>query len=855
VREKPARSDGVTKDWFFFARVTDVIYTDWVNHRQLCSEGAAKTIVEMRGHGPRFAIGTWFNLVRSEWVKPLAIVLLSSLSALGGEKAAVDYTRDIRPILSNNCFKCHGPDEEARKADLRLDTTAGALADRGGYRAINRDEPAKSELLLRVTSADDTEHMPPPESGLKLSRDQIAILRKWIDQGAPIEQHWSLRPIRRTSVPLVDSSWPRNEIDAFILAKLRDQKIVPSPEATPYTLIRRVYLDVLGLPPTPAEVEGFIEDRSSDAYPKMVDRALASPHYGERWGRHWLDQARYADTNGYSLDAERTMWPYRDWVIQQLNNDMPFDRFTIEQLAGDLLPNPSREQLIATGFHRNTLINEEGGTDVEQFRVESVVDRVNTTGIVWLGLTIGCAQCHTHKFDPISHHEYYRMFAFFNNCEDANSRTPTLDVVKPEQQQKLNELDKKIVAANDAIAEYKRQHILKVEADHALGGKASTEPDKRQVELAANLARLQDEKKQYAATIPQTMILRERTTPRETNVLIRGDFLRKGEHVFPDTPSILPKLPVSKAPRTRLDLARWLVGRDNPLTARVTVNRIWARYFGRGLVETENDFGLQGTPPSHPELLDWLANKFVDQGWSLKKLHRVILNSATYRQASAVRPELAEVDPLNRLLGRQSRLRVEAEIVRDLGLAVSGLLSDTIGGPSVHPPQSDDVFAFTQVRRAWPTSTGSERYRRGMYTFFMRSAPYPMLTTFDTPVFNVACTFRQRSNTPLQSLTMANDETMIETARALGRRAFEHATTDRDQISFAFRLCFARNADPLELQRLVDYIAQQRHNFVLTPENARKLAGDSSVKPVEDAAAWTAIARVLLNLDEFITRE
>ena len=393
------------------------------------------------------ATGTWFNFLRAGWIKPLAIVLFSALSAPGGENAAVDYIRDIRPILSNNCFKCHGPDEEARKADLRLDTPEGALADRGGYRAINREEPAASELLLRVTSADDAERMPPPESGLKLSRDQIAILRKWIEQGAPIEQHWALRPIRRPSVPIVDSSWPRNEIDAFILAKLKDQKIAPSPEATPYTLIRRVYLDVLGLPPTPAEVEAFIGDQSPDAYEKMVDRALASPHYGERWGRHWLDQARYADTNGYSVDAERSMWPYRDWVIQALNEDMPFDRFTIEQLAGDLLPNPSREQLIATGFHRNTLINEEGGTDAEQFRVEAVVDRVNTTGIVWLGLTIGCAQCHTHKFDPISQHEYYRMFAFFNNCEDANSRPPTLNLATPEQQKKLDELDKQIGAA------------------------------------------------------------------------------------------------------------------------------------------------------------------------------------------------------------------------------------------------------------------------------------------------------------------------------------------------------------------------------------------------------------------------
>jgi hypothetical protein len=800
-------------------------------------------------------MGIWSKRFWLDWIRPLPFVLLFATSASGGENAVVDYIHDIRPILSNNCFKCHGPDEEARQADLRLDTPEGALADRGGYRAINREEPAASELLLRITSADDTERMPPSDSGLKLSHDQIAILRKWIEQGAPIEQHWALRPILRPLVPVADSPWPRNEIDAFILAKLQDQKIAPSPEASPYTLIRRVYLDVLGLPPIPEEVDAFVGDQSPDAYQKMVERALASPHYGERWGRHWLDQARYADTNGYSVDAERSMWPYRDWVIQALNENMPFDRFTIEQLAGDLLPKASREQLIATGFHRNTLINEEGGTDAEQFRVEAVVDRVNTTGTVWLGLTIGCAQCHTHKFDPISQREYYQMFAFFNNCEDANTRPPFLDLATPTQQQKLDEFGKQIHAAKAAVVEYERQHKRKSGEAPAEKGTPQADSAKQRAELAANLTRLQDEKKKYAATIPQTMILRERTTPRETNVLIRGDFLRKGDRVSPDTPAMLPKLPAAAGLRTRLDLARWLVSRENPLTARVTVNRVWARYFGRGLVETENDFGLQGTPPTHPELLDWLADDFMEQGWSMKKLHRLILNSATYRQASAMRPDLAEVDPLNKLLGRQSRLRVEAEIVRDLGLSVSGLLSDKIGGPSVHPPQPDDVFAFTQVRRAWPTSTGSERYRRGMYTFFMRSAPYPMLATFDTPVFNVACTFRQRSNTPLQSLTMANDETMVEMARALGQRALKHTTSDRERVSFAFRLCFARNAEPFELQRLAAYVAQQRQDFASTPENAQKLAGEASLKPVEEAAAWTSLARVLLNLDEFITRE
>jgi hypothetical protein len=790
----------------------------------------------------------------------LLSILLSAHLALADGENKVDYIRDVRPILSNNCFKCHGPDEAARKAELRLDTEEDALADRGGYRAIDPHDPAESELLIRIASTDEEERMPPADSGLQLTNDQISILRKWIDQGAPIEQHWALRPIDKPPVPSLDSSSVRNEVDAFIVEKLRALKIKPSPEASRSTLIRRVYLDVLGLPPAPADVDAFASDRSPDAYAKMVDRALSSRHYGERWGRHWLDQARYADTNGYSVDAERTMWPYRDWVIRALNNDMPFDQFTIEQLAGDLLPSPTRDQLIATGFHRNTLINEEGGTDPEQFRVEAVIDRVNTTGTVWLGLTIGCAQCHTHKFDPISQHEYYRLFAFFNNCEDANARTPVLRLAKPKHEKKIAELDKQLAAATEALAAHDREHgtSAKVPAEKvkdASAEKPSVDEADPRSKLAAAVDRVQVEKKQLETTVPQTMIMRELTTPRETHLLIRGDFLRKGDRVVPDTPAMLPKMPQASAAPTRLDLARWLVSRENPLTARVTVNRIWAHYFGQGLVETENDFGLQGTPPSHPELLDWLAADFMNQGWSLKKLHRLILNSATYRQASQLRADLATTDPLNKLLARQSRLRVDAEIVRDLGLSVSGLLSKKIGGPSVRPPQPDDVFAFTQVRRTWTVSTGGDRYRRGMYTFFMRSAPFPMLTTFDTPVFNVSCTLRQRSNTPLQSLSMANDETMIEMARALGQRVLKQTTSDPARIAFAYQLCFARPADSFEIERLAEYLDRQRREFASSPENARKLAGDAATEPIQEAAAWTAVSRVLLNLDEFVTRE
>lgn len=757
-------------------------------------------------------------------LKPLVLLLTWAAVVRGGE--AVDFTREIRPILSNNCFKCHGPDEETREAELRLDERDDAVADRGGYRAIDTRAPSESTLLARVFAEDEADRMPPADSGLILSDRQKSLLRKWIEQGAHYEQHWSFKPVQRPDVPSVQTDWVRNPIDAFVVAALQENGIEPSPEADRTTLVRRVYLDVLGLPPSLQDVDLYLADTSADAYERMVDRALASPHYGERWGRHWLDQARYADTNGYSVDAPRSIWPYRDWVIRALNDDMPFDQFTIEQLAGDLLPNPTWEQLIATGFHRNTLINEEGGTDDEQFRVEAVVDRVNTTGAVWLGLTVACAQCHTHKFDPITQKEYYQLFAFFNNCEDVNKAAPTLAVATPKQQQKLDALDARIREMGEASA---------------TGGE--------------ELGQLKKKREELVAAIPTTMIMRERATPRETHVLERGDFLRKGQVVSPGTPGVLPALPDSDVPRTRLDLARWLVDRQNPLTARVTANRIWARYVGRGLVETENDFGLQGTAPTHPALLDWLAAEFMENGWSLKNLHRLILTSATYRQSSVHRPELVQGDPLNKLLGRQARLRVEAEIIRDLALSVSGLFHDEIGGPSVYPPQPADVFAFTQVKRPWPTSTGPDRYRRGMYTFFIRSAAYPMLTTFDTPVFNVACTFRERSNTPLQSLTMANDETMFEAARALGGRIAKYAGSDEERIAFAFRVCFSRVPDATEAAQLADYFAQQRQQFVEVPEEARMFSGETGSDSVEVAAAWVAVARVLLNLDEFITRE
>jgi len=765
--------------------------------------------------------------------------LLTGADLAGATGETLDFSRDIRPLLSNICFRCHGPDAEHREGDLRLDTYQDATADRGGAPAIKPGDPDGSELVRRVTSSDPDSVMPPGDSGLVLTPAQIELLGRWIRQGASYQPHWAFGPIVRPAMPHVrGDDWARNPIDRFVLARLEAAGIQPSPPADPHTLLRRVYLDLIGLPPALEEVEAFLADTAADAYEQLIDRLLATPHYGERWGRHWLDQARYADTNGYTIDSERSMWPYRDWVIHALNRDLPFDQFTIEQLAGDLLPEATADQRIATGFHRNTLVNQEGGTDAEQFRNEAVMDRVHTTGAVWLGLTVGCAACHHHKYDPLSQRDYYQLFAFFNSSQDVNSAGPVLALPTADQSRQLAELDRDIAAAKAAKA-------IAVEPAEA-------------AEIEAAWKAKEAARKKLADSIPTTLVMADLTKPRPTHVLVRGDFLRKGEPVQPDVPAVLPRLPDGGEPRTRLDLARWLVEPRNPLTARVTVNRVWMRYFGTGLVETENDFGMQGSLPTHPELLDWLAAEFRDGGWSLKRLHRQIVTSATYRQASHARPDVAPVDPLNRLLARQTRLRVDAEIVRDLTLGVSGLLDRRIGGPSVYPPQPGGVYAFTQRQAAWPTSTGRDRYRRSLYTFFMRSAPYPTLTTFDAPNFNQTCTRRDRSNTPLQALTLANDLALFELTQAFGRRMLAVSVSDDfGRLQWGFRSALVRPPETMELERLSEYLHQQRTAWAAAPHDARRVAGESPSggATAVEAAAWISVARVLVNLDEFITRE
>jgi hypothetical protein len=756
------------------------------------------------------------------------------------------FAREILPILSDKCFACHGPDDKSRKADLRLDVPEAARD------ALGTGRP-DSAVLERIHATDPDDRMPPADAGKSLSEAQIAKLQAWIENGAPYEQHWAfVQPQRPTVPPVADTTWPRNPVDQFILARLEAESIAPSPEAHRVTLLRRVHLDLTGLPPSLAEIDAFLADTRPDAYEHVVDALLASPHFGERWGRYWLDAARYADSHGYSIDAPRSIWPYRDWVINAMNQDLPFDQFVIEQYAGDLLPNATQQQRVATGFHRNTMINQEGGVDQEEFRVESVIDRVNTTGTVLLGLTFGCARCHTHKYDPITHDEYFGVFAFLNNDEE-----PTLELLTEEQESQRTKLQRTIAlveedlqAAFDGPAKDRQAAWESTlndaardkfpEAERTALAIAPELRDEAQIATVRTLFIRHDEelreldrkKKRLERRLPKadtTLVLSARREPRASRLLTAGDYTRPAHLVTPTVPAVLHDLPEGAA--SRLDLARWLVDRENPLTARVTVNRFWMRLFGKGIVETDDDFGLQGTQPTHPELLDWLAVEFMDSGWRVKPLLRTLVTSATYRQASTTRPELRERDPRNLLLARQNRLRLDAEIIRDGALAAAGVLNPAVGGPGVFPPQPDGVMNLGQQSREWRPSKGADRFRRGMYTYFWRATPHPSLTVFDAPDAQTACTRRVRSTTPLQALTLLNDAAYFELAQSLAQRVTDTIPNGtREQIDFAFRTALGRAPEPAE----ADILAQMLQ---------------------DDPSGWPAVARTLLNLDEFITRE
>ncbi|MCE9525979.1 MAG: DUF1553 domain-containing protein [Planctomycetales bacterium] len=845
------------------------------------------------------AVWNWYR------VAVTAVVVLAAGVTSADE---VDYLRDIKPLLAQQCGKCHGPKKQEN--GLRLDTTASAIRGGDAGTAIVPGKSAESLLIKAITGKSDTISKMPPE-GSGLTEAQVALLSKWIDEGAkapadekplpaPENKHWAFQPPVRSPLPAVrNPAWPRGAIDTFLLARLEKEGIGPSAAAEKATLLRRAYLDLIGLLPSPPEVTSFEADQSPDAYEKVVDRLLASPNYGERWGRHWLDLARYADSNGYTRDFGRQIWKYREWVIDSLNHGQPFDQFTLEQIAGDMLDMPTPEQLTATGFHRNTLINEEGGTDQEQFRIEAVADRVATTGSVFLGLTLGCARCHSHKYDPISQIEYYEFFALLNNCDEPTIEVPSKlqiargDLEKRAQMRaKVKELDAEVEKQRPQLEEAQKawEKTLTPQQRGRLPGpvqvaydmafekrdaanKKLIEDHYREIEEARKAFPILEQiyqLKQDEPKIPTTMILKERDKPRETFVHKRGDFLDHGAKVHGGVPAVLPAMQVKHEPTgevskgtvrgNRLDFARWLVAAENPLTPRVVMNRDWQKFFGRGIAETEDDFGTQGTPPTHPELLDYLAKEFVEGAWDVKRMHRRVVTSAAYRQSSNWRTDLAERDPQNKLLARQSRLRLDSEIVRDVALSAAGLLTNVLGGASVFPPQPEGVYDFTQDPKNWKAATGADRYRRGMYTHFWRSAPYPMLTIFDAPNGNVTCTRRIRSNTPLQALTLANDEAFVECVQAMGQRIVAEAPADPvARAEYAFRLCLSRSPTAAEREQLAQLARHELETFTKDLAAAKELLPKGlellTSTQASELAAAISLCRVILNLDEMITRE
>jgi hypothetical protein len=855
------------------------------------------------------------------WV-PLLLGLLNhsawagTNSTLAVTNQAPDFDRVIRPILSENCYKCHGPDEGARKSNLRLDRRTEAMRPaKSGATAIIPGSPDLSEVLTRVANPNPEKRMPPSSTGKKLIAAQILSLREWITQGAPYAEHWSyIKPVRPGVPETKDKSWARNPIDQFILARLEQEGLKPSEPADRTTLIRRASLDLTGLPPTPWEVDDFLKDTGKDAYERLVDRLLERKSFGEHWARMWLDLARYADSAGYADDPLRTIWAYRDYVIRAFNENKPFDQFTIEQIAGDLLPDPTEEQRIATAFHRNTMTNNEGGTDDEEFRNTAVVDRVNTTMAVWMGTSIACAQCHHHKYDPFSQEEYFRLFAILNNTADAD-RSDEAPVKRLYTQAQREQLARARTAAWDLEqkfqhgtpdsmaqqAKWESQFPKEIAWQYALERiQRPITPDQERVAheaLTSDIVRLilvpasertdlqalilsrwyrlhlapelKPDQLRYAELQKEIDDIKPNTVPmmkeledehrRKTHIQIRGNFLALGDEVTPGVPAIFSPLPTNTPP-DRLALARWLVDADNPLTARVTANRFWEQIFGIGIVRTSEDFGSQGELPTHPELLDWLATEFTGSGWNVKALLKLMVTSATYCQKSKITPELRERDPDNRLLARGPRFRMNAEEVRDQALFVSGLLSQKMFGPPVRPPQpSSGLSAAFGSSLDWKTSEGEDRYRRAVYIEWRRTNPYPSLSTFDAPNREVCALRRPRSNTPLQALVTLNDPVFVEAAQGLGREMAQAEGSIAAKAAFGFRLCLSRAPREGEVQRLVEFYQTALDRYRAQPDEAEHMALEPIGLPLEGSdfcalAAWSALGNVLLNLDETLMR-
>ena len=831
-------------------------------------------------------------------------MLLACLAATAADTAAdkpaptVRFSRDIRPLLASKCFACHGPAEKEGGLALHEQGPATARTD-SDHRAIVPGRPDQSHLLERVRSSDPKLRM--PHDAPPLTPAEIALLETWIAQGARYEKHWSFVPPRRTrppTVPRKHRKQVRSAIDRFVIARLQPRQLGLSQQATPHTLLRRLSLDLVGLLPSQQQIEQFVANPSDDAYLQLVDQLLASPHFGERWGRHWLDLARYADSFGYERDDVRpNAWRYRDWVINSINRNQPYDQFIREQLAGDLLPDATLEQKIATGLHRMNIKNNESGINKQDYRNRETVDRVNTTATSVLGLTLGCAQCHSHKYDPIPQRDFYSFYAFFNNIDEKNidiEGTPADRAIYQAALAEVKQQQDTLKARRSALAAM-RKHANLAAWQKSLGQKTTDIASQlSKLGLSDSLARLltqpaaglspaqqqaaadfwnslegrHDDTGQAMAQVsvqkrhlpkPYVMTIAERAKDRKvTHVLLRGDFKQKGQPVQPGTPSSLPPLKPRNTSPDRLDLARWLVGPDNPLSARVAVNHAWAHLFGRGLVSSRDDFGSQGTPPTHPALLDWLAVEFTQSGWDRKALVRTIVTSATYRQSSHLTPRLASDDPDNLWLARQGRYRVEAEIIRDLFLHAAGLLHRTVGGPTIHPvkPLGTEELAYKYKTR-WIVSNRPDRYRRGMYILFKRTNPYPSLMIFDSPGSNVCLAQRNRSNTPLQALTTLNDPVFFECAQALGQRIASGASSPADRLNRAALASLSRPLSSEELGILAQLHADEQAWFASHLDEASQVIGRPGTPRGRESstAAWISVARTLLNLDEFLNRE
>lgn len=833
--------------------------------------------------------------------------LVLSLPALTRAAAPdVDFNRDIQPILSENCFHCHGPDGAKRKADLRLDDEKSAKhPNQDGVATIVPGKSAESELIKRIFSHDPDEVMPTPKSNRHLTEAQKQTLKRWIDSGARWGVHWSLTPLSRPEAPAVKdqahAAMARNPIDAFVLAKLESEHLSPAPQADTATLVRRLSLDLTGLPPTPAQVDAVLaaEQKAPNAgIAAFVEECLNSPRYGERWCWDWLDAARYADTNGYQGDPERTMWPWRDWVTRAINANMPYDQFTIWQLAGDLLPNATPEQKMATGFNRNHMINGEGGRIAEETRVENVFDRVETTSTVWLGLTMGCSKCHDHKFDALTMRDYFAFYDFFNQTsEDGRGRggqtAPALDMSTPAELARVKSASKKAAAIAAEVEAFELQKFpraagkpLTESAAINLPGNlpsyiAKTEPKNRGVDplleavnyfkdhdaayskLLQKLLSAVRERTNAANAITKVMVMDTIAKPRETFTMEKGAYDKlTTTKVTANVPASLPPLKrQGPAPANRLDLAQWIVDRENPLTARVTVNRYWQAFFGIGLVKTAEDFGVQGEKPVHRELLDWLAAQFIASGWDVKALHRLIVNSATYRQSSRVTPALHERDPDNRLLARGPRFRMPSWMIRDQALALSGLLKENVGGPPVKPYQPEGIWEeATFGKKTYQQDHGDALYRRTLYSFWRRIVGPTML--FDNAARQTCTVKTVRTNTPLHALTTLNDITYAEAARGMAQNILLGNSPLREQeaLSKAFRLVTGRTPKTTETTVLLKQLTRLRAQYRADPPAAAKLlaTGESKRDEKLDAAehaAWTSLCLMLLNLDETITIE